>query len=106
VGAVGDSSAPGRAPSLAIGTKREAVLIGSTPSAKRPYRAFGNLGLSNFLVFCFFLLAARFHSEYFSFLHTSSSSSEEASAACHRPLRGSLKTCWRSQRKSRRWRQS
>jgi hypothetical protein len=71
VGAVGDSSAPGQAPSLAAGARRVAAPSGSTPPAKRPYMGCGNLGLSSFLVFFFFLLVAMFHSKYFSFLHIS-----------------------------------
>jgi hypothetical protein len=94
-------------------------------------RAFGNLDLSNFLVFCFFLLAVRFHSEYFSFLHSSSSSGvataigTTAPAASttavvvavvaapgpvidvlHQTPEGSLKMCWRSWRRSQRWHRS
>jgi stage V sporulation protein SpoVS len=38
VGAVGDSSAPGHAPSSAAGAMKASVPSGSTPPAKRPYR--------------------------------------------------------------------
>jgi hypothetical protein len=100
---------------------------GSTPSATRPYRAFGNLGLSNFLVFCFCLLETRFYSEYFFIPHNSSSSGVATSTGTAAPAagttavtvapglavgglpqtpKGSLKTCWRRRRRSQRWRWS
>jgi hypothetical protein len=55
-GAVGGSPAPGQAPSAA-GAKRAMAPSGSTPPAKRPYRAvwkprFVQLSLPPFLLFC------------------------------------------------------
>jgi hypothetical protein len=64
VGAAEDSPAPGMTPSLVEGTKRAATPSGSTPSAKRPYKG---VWKPRFFV-------ARLHSEYISFLHSSSSS--------------------------------
>jgi hypothetical protein len=61
---------------------------GSTPSATRPYRAFGNLDLSNFLVFCFCLLETRFYSEYFFIPHNSSSSGVATSMGTAAPAVG------------------
>jgi hypothetical protein len=47
-GAAGGSPAPSQAPTV-IGAKRAVAPSGSSLPAKRPYRGFGNLGLSSFL---------------------------------------------------------
>jgi hypothetical protein len=115
VGAVGDSPASGQAPSLVVGTKRAAAPL---RRPNDPTGAFGNLVLSSPPPF-----VARLHSEYISFLHSSSSSDAAtamgivalaagttatevvvsvtlgpATGGEPQTPEGSLKTCWRSQR--------